>query len=136
MMISDDGNVKILLDKNGLIRSLVGFHDAVKRFPYYLRRSVYGPFTKMSSVHDVINLKTINFPIGEKPPFDEVRSSLLMTFSGQHVPKISNHCHHPPSLSPMQCSSSLLSIMNAMSKASSILIPRSSFWLNVFAFIL
>ena len=39
----------------------------------------------MSSVHDVINLKTINFPIGEKPPFDEVRSSLLMTFSGQHT---------------------------------------------------
>ena len=63
---------------------LVCFHDAM-RLPYYqrilLRRSVYGPFTKMSSVHDVINLKTINFPIGEKPPFDEVRSTLLMTFS-------------------------------------------------------
>ena len=63
----------------------MGFHDAVRCSPYYLGRSVYGPFTKMSSVHDVINLKTINFPIGEKPPFDEVRSSLLMTFSGQHT---------------------------------------------------
>ena len=52
---------------------------------------MYGPFTKMSSVHDVINLKTINFPIGEKPPFDEVRFRILMTFSNEHAPKISNH---------------------------------------------
>ena len=37
--------------------------------------SVFGPYTKMSSVLDGINLKTINFPIGVKPPFDEVRYS-------------------------------------------------------------
>jgi hypothetical protein len=36
------------------------------------RGSVHGPYTKMSSTFDEINLKTINFPIGEKPPFDEV----------------------------------------------------------------
>ena len=35
--------------------------------------SVYGPYTKMSSALDGINLKTINFPIGQKLPFDEVR---------------------------------------------------------------
>ena len=35
--------------------------------------SVFGPYTKMSSMLDGINLKTINFPIGVKPPFDEVR---------------------------------------------------------------
>ena len=35
--------------------------------------SVFGPYTKMSSMLDVINLKTINFPIEAKLPFDEVR---------------------------------------------------------------
>ena len=35
--------------------------------------SVFGPYTKMSSIWDGVNLKTINFPIGEKTPFDEVR---------------------------------------------------------------
>ena len=34
--------------------------------------AVFGPYTKMSSIHDGINLKTINFPLGEKTPFDEV----------------------------------------------------------------
>lgn len=34
--------------------------------------SVFGPYTKMSSVLDGINLKTINFPLGEKSPLDEV----------------------------------------------------------------
>ena len=38
--------------------------------------AVFGPYTKMSSMHDGINLKTINFPLGEKTPFDEVRSIL------------------------------------------------------------
>ena len=33
----------------------------------------YGPFTKMSSMFDDINLKTINFPVGMRPPFDTVR---------------------------------------------------------------
>ena len=33
---------------------------------------VFGPFTKMSSMFDDINLKTINFPVGQRPPFDEV----------------------------------------------------------------
>ena len=37
--------------------------------------SVFGPFTKMSSMLDGINLKTINFPIGQKQPFDDVRYS-------------------------------------------------------------
>lgn len=32
----------------------------------------FGPFTKMSSTMDDVNLKTINFPIGLRPPFDEV----------------------------------------------------------------
>ena len=42
--------------------------------------AVFGPFTKMSSKMDGINLKTINFPIGEKPPFDKVR---LDKYSGR-----------------------------------------------------
>ena len=33
---------------------------------------LYGPYTSMSSLYDIINLKTINFPIGEEPPFDDV----------------------------------------------------------------
>eukprot|EP00090_Calanus_glacialis_P046038 TRINITY_DN8846_c0_g1_i15.p1 TRINITY_DN8846_c0_g1~~TRINITY_DN8846_c0_g1_i15.p1 ORF type:complete len:761 (-),score=183.82 TRINITY_DN8846_c0_g1_i15:95-2296(-) len=33
--------------------------------------SVFGPYTKMSSIRDGINFKTINFPLGEKTPFDE-----------------------------------------------------------------
>ena len=37
--------------------------------------STYGPFTKMSSMFDDINLKTINFPVGMRPPFDTVRYS-------------------------------------------------------------
>lgn len=34
--------------------------------------NVYGPFTTMSSFYDSVNLKTINFNVGEIPPFDEV----------------------------------------------------------------
>lgn len=33
---------------------------------------LYGPYTSMSSVYDIINLKAINFPVGGSPPFDEV----------------------------------------------------------------
>ena len=32
--------------------------------------NIYGPFTSMSSVYDSVNLKTINFNVGETPPFD------------------------------------------------------------------
>ncbi len=36
--------------------------------------TTYGPFTKMSSTYDVVNFKTINFNVGEEPPFDDVSS--------------------------------------------------------------
>ena len=32
---------------------------------------LYGPYTSMSSFYDSVNLKTINFNVGEEPPFDE-----------------------------------------------------------------
>ena len=32
----------------------------------------YGPYTQMSSDYDVVNLKTINFRVGEQLPFTEV----------------------------------------------------------------
>ena len=32
--------------------------------------NIYGPFTSMSSLYDSVNLKTINFNVGETPPFD------------------------------------------------------------------
>ena len=35
--------------------------------------NIYGPFSKMSSSFDVVNFKTINFNVGEEPPFDAVR---------------------------------------------------------------
>ena len=35
------------------------------------RGNVYGPFTKMSSTFDLVNLKTINF-VGQAPPFGDV----------------------------------------------------------------
>ena len=34
-------------------------------------KKVYGPYTTMSSFYDSVNLKTINFNVGEEPPFDE-----------------------------------------------------------------
>jgi calcium-activated chloride channel regulator 4 len=40
------------------------------------RGNVYGPFTKMSSTFDLVNLKTINF-VGQAPPFDDVSISIL-----------------------------------------------------------
>ena len=33
---------------------------------------LYGPYTSMSSLYDIINLKTVNFPIEDAPPFDSV----------------------------------------------------------------
>ena len=32
----------------------------------------YGPYTSMSSLYDIINLKTVNFPMEKAPPFDDV----------------------------------------------------------------
>ena len=32
--------------------------------------NIYGPFTSMSSFYDSVNLKTINFNVGETPPWD------------------------------------------------------------------
>ena len=37
--------------------------------------NIYGPFTTMSSYYDSINLKTINFNVGESPPFEQNRGS-------------------------------------------------------------
>ena len=37
-----------------------------------------GPFTKMSSMLDDINLKTINFPVGQAVPLDQVWSLFTM----------------------------------------------------------
>ena len=39
--------------------------------------TTYGPFTKMSSTYDVVNFKTINFNVGEEPPFDDVSSTVI-----------------------------------------------------------
>ena len=33
----------------------------------------YGPYTSMASTYDNINLKVVNFPVGQEPPFDQVR---------------------------------------------------------------
>ena len=41
----------------------------------------YGPYTSMSSLYDIINLKTVNFPVGEAPPFDDVRNKLIFEIS-------------------------------------------------------
>ena len=37
----------------------------------------YGPYTSMSSLYDIINLKTVNFPVGEAPPFDDVSMNFI-----------------------------------------------------------
>ena len=39
--------------------------------------TTYGPFTKMSSTYDVVNFKTINFNVGEEPPFDDVSITVI-----------------------------------------------------------
>ena len=39
------------------------------------KSNIYGPFTSMSSFYDSVNLKTINFNVGETPPFDSQRGS-------------------------------------------------------------
>ena len=50
-------------EEDHLIKS-VRFKDA--------KGTKYGPYTSMSSLYDIINLKTVNFPVGEAPPFDNV----------------------------------------------------------------
>ena len=45
--------------------------------------NVYGPFPKMSSTYDVVNFKTINFKVGDEPPFDAV--SRLMQSSSYYL---------------------------------------------------
>ncbi len=40
--------------------------------------TAYGPFTKMSSTYDVVNFKTINFNVGEEPPFDDVSFFIIL----------------------------------------------------------
>ena len=50
-------------EEDHLIRS-VTFTDT--------KGSLFGPYTSMSSLYDIINLKTVNFPVGEAPPFDDV----------------------------------------------------------------
>ena len=56
-------------EEDHLIRS-VQFTDS--------RDNVYGPFTKMSSTFDLVNLKTINY-VGQMPPFGDV--SIFCGFS-------------------------------------------------------
>ena len=50
-------------EEDHLIRS-VTFQDS--------RGNAYGPFTSMSSLYDIINMKVVNYPVGAAPPFDEV----------------------------------------------------------------
>jgi hypothetical protein len=38
----------------------------------------YGPYTSMSSLYDIINLKVINYPLRAGPPFDEVSNCSFM----------------------------------------------------------
>ena len=38
--------------------------------------NIYGPFTSMSSLYDSVNLKTINFGVGDVPPFSQYRGSV------------------------------------------------------------
>ncbi len=33
----------------------------------------YGPFTSISSLYDIVNYKVLNYPVGSRPPFDQVR---------------------------------------------------------------
>ncbi len=37
--------------------------------------TVYGPYRKMATTYDSINLKTINFGLEKPPPFNDVRNS-------------------------------------------------------------
>jgi len=67
-------------EEDHLIRN-VQFTDA--------KGSLYGPYTSMSSLYDIINLKTVNFPVGDVPPFDDVGVTLTFdqNFSVTKVPK-------------------------------------------------
>jgi hypothetical protein len=51
--------------------------------------TTYGPFTKMSSTYDVVNFKTINFNVGEEPPFDDVSGFLLNCWVADPDPHVS-----------------------------------------------
>ncbi len=42
---------------------------------------LFGPYTSMSSLYDIINLKTVNFPVGDAPPFDDVSAVLSLILS-------------------------------------------------------
>ena len=46
------------------------------------RGNEYGPFTSMSSLYDIINLKVVNYPVGAAPPFDEVHM-MMNPFLGE-----------------------------------------------------
>ena len=50
-------------EEDHLIRS-ISFQDS--------QGQKFGPFSRMSSDFDLVNLKTINFPAGKSPPFNEV----------------------------------------------------------------
>ena len=56
---------------------------------------LYGPYTSMSSLYDIINLKTINFPVGEAPPFDDVGFFLNFCPVGC-LPHVGAHFWVPP----------------------------------------
>ena len=64
--------------------------------------NTFGPFTKMSSTMDDVNLKTINFPIGLRPPFDEV-SELLVSIDQSEASDTSSLTNEvSPSGAPLQ----------------------------------
>ena len=59
-------------DHRGQVALIYGFVSSTCFIqPSFLQ--TFGPYTSMSSAYDVINLKVINFPVGQEPPFDLVR---------------------------------------------------------------
>ena len=54
--------------------------------------TIYGPYTSMSSLYDIINLKTVNFPVGEAPPFDDVRIQIYRSLPGHANNSFLNDC--------------------------------------------
>ena len=56
-------------EEDHLIKS-VTFEDS--------RGNAFGPFTSMSSLYDIINLKVVNYPVGAAPPFDEVGERIVV----------------------------------------------------------
>ena len=58
---------------------------------------VYGPYTTMSSFYDSVNLKTINFNVGEEPPFDgPARRGTTWKYMIDWYPsnEVPTHCHY------------------------------------------